>query len=116
MFEESAKKLLRDLYIKGEITETLLDDYFLSKDVNDIVNEMQWNYIYDNVSNWEVVRISQEVMAQVLGSDWKQKYEYKEIGKYKNKYSLWIKTTDEEYEKICEETKEKYAEVGIELF
>ncbi len=109
MFEESARKLLKQLIKDGIVTDEMLEESgFMPHIIEDLKDDREWEQLYGHLSSYPHKEASDRVVSAVLGLDWKKEYEYKEYTD-RNGYGLMLKVNKDEYDKICEAAREKYA-------
>ena len=106
---EREKKVFKDLLNRATITEDeLIEAGYFETEVKEIKSDRERKCMY-KTSDEECVRRIFAIINDVLGDDWKYKYDHTEE-KRNSKYYLYISLTEKEFDEICkaaESRKEK---------
>lgn len=107
MMNEREKRLLNYILQKELIAEEDLKGFgFYDFEIEEEAKDNRyWQLLYDTRDDEAVVR-NEYILNETLGTNWKNKYDYKE-SKKKNRYELYVYLTDEEYRTICKKAQER---------
>ena len=106
MMSEREKRLINYLLQNGLMTEEEIEKHdFFDFEIEEAKDNRYWQLLYDTRDDEAVVR-NDYILNEVLGNDWRNKYDYKKVKK-KNRYELYVYLTDEEYITICKKAQER---------
>ena len=99
---EREKIMIKEALKNGAITEEhLLNAGYDEREIQDVLSDKEWRYLYGNIDDKNTVKACQKAVADILGDDWKDNVDYSE-GRKSGKYELMLLITEADFNEICE--------------
>lgn len=99
---EREKKVIKDILLNAKTKEEELLEYGYSRDeLSKIKYGEEWRTIYDRIEERKTIEDGLNVIRKVFGSNWKEKYDYKETRIY-GRYHLSMLLNEKEWDKLLD--------------